>query len=181
MMWPTHYSILSNTISDLGNTACGIYSGRYVCSPQHVWMNISFIVLGITMAAGSSLIYYEFRKTKASGLGFDFMALAGLGTIMVGVFAENTIASLHEIGAALPFVIGNLALLVLAVALDIPRYLKIYTVLSGVISLAAFALFITHTYLGIGIGGMERLAAHPLTIWLIIFGLYISGNRYRRS
>lgn len=181
MFWPTHYSIFTNTISDLGNTACGVYDGRYVCSPLHGWMNASFIVLGATMVAGSGLIYQEFKKTAYSKLGFNLMAAAGIGTILVGIFAENTIASLHEIGAALPFVLGNVSLLVLGFALELPRWLKIYTIATGLISLIAFSLFATHNYLGIGIGGMERLAAHPQTIWLIIFGIYISQNHFKEA
>jgi hypothetical membrane protein len=179
MAWPTHYSTLNNTISDLGNTACGIYGGRYVCSPWHVLMNTSFIVLGTTMVTGSTLIYQEFRKGVGSWLGFSFMALAGIGTILIGIFAENTISSLHIVGAALPFVIGNLALIILGLALDIPRFLRFYTLASGVVSLSAFGLFASHHYLGIGIGGMERLTAHPQTLWLIVFGIYISRNHFR--
>jgi len=112
-------------------------------------------------------------------IGFSFMALAGIGTILVGLFAENTIASHHVFGAALPFVIGNLALLVLGLSLDLPKAFRYYTLISGVLSLSAFLLFITHHYLGIGIGGMERLAAHPQTIWLIAFGVYMSRPHFQ--
>src|SRR5579862_784774 len=181
LAWPTHYSILNNTISDLGNTACGVYGGRYVCSPRHAWMNVSFMVLGITMIVGSVLIYHEFRKSRGSTVGFSFMGIGGFGTILVGIFAENTISSLHVIGATLPFVIGNLALMILGFSLDMPRSLRIYTILSGVVSLAASLLFITHHYLGLGIGGMERLAANLQTVWLIVFGIYISKNHFGRK
>lgn len=179
MAWATHYSILNNTISDLGNTACGVYSGRYVCSPLHAWMNASFIILGLTMAIGSILIYHEFRRTLASAVGFGCMALAGIGTIVVGLFAENTLSSLHEFGAALPFVVGNLALIILGLALDMPKLLRFYTLASGFISLTAFGFFITHHYLGLGIGGMERLVANLQTIWLIVFGIYMSKSHFR--
>jgi hypothetical membrane protein len=162
--WPTHYSALDNTISDLGNTACGIYSGRYVCSPQHVWMNASFIALGITMIFGSALIYHEFRKNVGSLVGFSFMGLAGFGLILVGIFAENTISSL---------------LIILGITLDLPKWLKLFSVIAGIVSLAAFILFVSHNYLDLGIGGMERLATHPQTIWLIVFGLYMSRNRFK--
>ncbi len=111
--WTNHYSLSRNTISDLGNTVCGVYSGRFVCSPLHSWMNASFVVLGL--------------------------------------------------------------------ALDIPRAFRYYTILSGLIALIALLLFYTHTYLGLGQGGMERLTAHPQTIWLIVFGIYISANHFRRS
>src|SRR5665213_3078509 len=76
------YSIRSNTISDLGNSSCGIYSGRAVCSPLHNLMNASFILLGVTMATGSLLIYQEFKESMAILAGFSLMAIAGLGTLM---------------------------------------------------------------------------------------------------
>jgi hypothetical membrane protein len=178
LTWNPPYSILNNTISDLGNTACGVYMGRYVCSPWFSWMNASLIVLGATMVAGSTLIYQEFKKSKGSLIGFAGMALAGFGTILVGLFAENTIGSLHYIGALLPFFIGNLSMVILGFALDLPKWMKIYAITSGVISLIAFGLFATHHYLGLGIGGMERIVAHPQTLWLIIFGIYMSSTHY---
>lgn len=179
MLWGTHYSTLQNTISDLGNSACGIYSGRYICSPLYSWMNLSFIILGITMALGSVLIYHEFRKSWGSGTGFGLMALAGIGTILVGAFPENTVSQLHSIGAFLAIFIGDLALLFLGYWLDLSLPMQVYTLLSGGLSALAFLLFVTHNYLGLGIGGMERLAAHPQTLWLIVFGIYMSSNHYR--
>src|SRR5258708_13507237 len=47
------YSWDHNTISDLGNTHCGLYGSRFVCSPLHTAMNISFVVLDITMASAA--------------------------------------------------------------------------------------------------------------------------------
>ncbi len=175
------YSLAKNTISDLGNTACGIENSRYVCSPLHGLMNASFITLGIFMATGSLLIYQEFKETKWALIGFSFMLLAGIGTLLVGLFPENTIISLHILGATLPFLIGNIGLIILGSALNIPRYLRLFTLLAGVISLIALAFFATHHYLGIGIGGMERITAYPQTLWLIVFGAYISKNHYSRS
>lgn len=177
--WTNHYSLINNTISDLGNTACGIYVDRFVCSPGYSWMNASFVILGATMIAGSTLIYQEFKKSAGSLIGFTFMALAGLGTILVGVFPENTVESLHILGATLAFLIGNLGLVILGLSLDLPRIFRYYTLISGVVALAALGLFVSHNYLGIGIGGMERLAGHPQTIWLITFGLYMSRDRFR--
>lgn len=171
-----HYSLAHNTISDLGNTACGNYGGRFVCSPLHSLMNASFIALGIFMAAGSLLIYQEFKKTTTTLVGFSFMAVAGIGTLLVGIFPENTINILHLTGALLPFFVGNVGIVVLGFALDIPKSLHVYTLATGFISLIALVFFVTHTYLGIGIGGMERITAYPQTMWLIVFGIYISKN-----
>lgn len=174
--WEDQFNYLHNTISDLGNTACGIYAGRFVCSPLHDLMNVSFIVLGSFMALGSMLIYQEFKESSGSFIGFGFLAIAGAGTILVGVFPENTINSLHSIGAFLPFCIGNLGIVILGQVLKLPKSLRIYTLVTGVFALAALVFFITKSYLGVGIGGMERLTAYPQTFWLIVFGIYISKN-----
>src|ERR1700740_1286249 len=74
--WNGAYSWRFNLISDLGNTACGLYSGRMVCSPEHALVNASFIMLGATMAIGSLLIYQEFKESRGSLLGFTLMGLA---------------------------------------------------------------------------------------------------------
>jgi len=127
--WEQPYSWLHNTISDLGNTACGPYGDRYVCSPHHALMNVSFITLGVTMILGSMLIYQEFEKSLASAIGFWFMALAGFGTILVGMFPENTISWLHVLGASLPFLIGNMGLIILGLNLAMPKSLRFYTLI----------------------------------------------------
>lgn len=177
--WKIPYSWLHNPISDLGNTACGMYAGRYVCSPLHSSMNASFIALGIFMALGSLLIYQGFKETEGSLIGFSLMAVAGLGTVMVGAFPENTIRVLHFLGALLPFLLGNVGLVVLGSVLDMPKTLRFYTLISGVIALLALVAYGLHQYFGLGEGGMERLVAYPQTIWLIVFGMYISRNHYR--
>ena len=172
-----HYSILHNTISDLGNTACRIYASRYVCSPLHVALNLSTVILGLFMTIGSILIYHEVRRNRGTLVGFSFLAIAGAGTILVGLFPENTTHNLHKIGALLPFLIGNIAILILGFALAIPLSLRIYTILTGIISLTALGFYVNHIYLGLGIGGMERFVANPHSTWLIVFGLYFMIKR----
>lgn len=181
LAWSPAYSWAHHLISDLGNTACGPYSGRYVCSPEHGLMNASFILLGITMAIGSLLIYTEFKRSQASLVGFSMMAVAGFGTFLVGVFPENSsISQLHGIGAFLALGVGNLSLVVLALAIkQARRGFRFYTYMSGVVSLAAFVLFVAGINLGLGAGTMERIVSYPQTIWLILFGLYMTATRYR--
>jgi hypothetical membrane protein len=150
--------------------------GRFVCSPLFMVMNISFVMLGITMGAGSLLVYREFDRKWPVALGFSFMTLAGFGVFLVGVFPENLMTPFHSVGGALSFLIGNIGLVVLGLVLDLPKKFKVYTITSGIVALIALVLFLMHNYLGLGIGGMERLTAYPQTIWLIVFGVYISHN-----
>ena len=100
--------------------------------------------------------------------------------MMVGLFPENTISQLHGIGAFLAIGVGNLSLVILALAITQARLgFRVYTFVSGLFSLVAFTLFVSGVYVGLGQGGMERLAAYPQTIWLILFGAYMSLTRYR--
>ncbi len=175
--WTTPFSLTQNFISDLGNTACAPYppgSGMYVCSPRHAWMNASFIVLGLTILLGGALIRAAFPRGWFRSLGLLLLALAGAGIIAVGLFPENENIALHRLGAAGHFVLGNLGMAVLGMALRQARgrqALAVYSIVSGVVGLLATALFITDHYLGLGIGGMERVAAYPLPLWLIVAGL----------
>ncbi len=174
------YSWLHNAISDLGATLCGPYSGRMVCSPYFNFMNASFVLLGFTMIAGSVLIYQKFAKTRGSRLGFSMMALGGLGVILVGLFPENEVPVMHAIGAVPAFVAGDAAMIVFGLSLGLGKKMRLYSIASGVIALSAFVLYVTHHYLGLGEGTMERLAGYPQTFWLIAFGVYMSRPHFAR-
>jgi len=171
--WSPSYSISRDTISDLGNTNCATFDARFVCSPLHNVMNASFIILGIGMILGSALIVYEFAKSRGTALGLASMALSGVGVIMVGVFPENTVSVLHVIGAAIPFVIGNVAIIMLGFSMKLSAPFRLYSFLSGVIAIFALGCYTSSHYLGLGEGGIERVVAYPQTVWLIATGLYI--------
>lgn len=185
-VWSPPYSLVSNTISDLGNTHCGLYRGTYVCSPRHDLMNAAFIFLGLVMSVGSLLIYQEFserdgRERVSALVGFTLLGIGGLGAILVGVFPENTVSIAHTTGAGLAIGVGNLAILVLGVALALPEGLRGFMLFIGTVSLGALLLFASHRYFGIGAGGMERVAAYPQTVWLIRFGFYMSRNHSSKA
>ena len=179
--WNPPYSWSLNTISDLGNTQCGQYHERFICSPHYPLMNASLIILGITIALGSALIYYGFKRSFWSYIGFSMMAIAGVGAWFVGAFPEDTISQLHIVGAAMPFLFGNISLIILGLTLEIPRWFKYLTVLSGALALVALLFFLKDEYLIFGLGGMERIVAYPQTLWLIVFGIYVSAHRYQEN
>lgn len=100
------------------------------------------------------------------------MGIGGLGTILVGLFPLGGNGFMHGFGAFLPFVIGNLSMIVFAHQLEMPKWLKTYSLFAGYVSVAAAMLFANENYLWLGAGGIERITAHLQTIWLIAFGLY---------
>jgi len=178
---PSHpqYNVVTNTISDLGNTACGPYGTEYVCSPRHLTMDIAFFLLGIVMASGSILLYQEFKGRKrgeerAAFIGFLLMGIGGVGAMLVGLFPENVNSTMHITGAALAIGVGNVGIFVMgAVLSDLPEAMRRYMLVFSTISATALVLFASHKYFGIGGGTMERIAAYPETIWLITFGLWV--------
>ncbi len=173
------YSLVSNSISDLGETSCGRYGSPALCSPRWWLMDyVGFLLVGLVMVVGSALLYHEFtervtRERRAAMFGFGLMALAGLGSILVGFFPENENGTMHIIGAFLAIAIGNIAILVLAAILTLPESMRRSMLLFSSLALVALLCFASHRSFGIGRGTMERIAAYPVTIWLITFGLYI--------
>jgi hypothetical membrane protein len=173
------YSLTRNTISDLGNTRCAAWSGRYVCSPVHFVMNASLVVLGLTIIVGSALIYPAFKPARGTAAGFALFAIGGAGVVMVGVFPEDSVSALHGAGAAMPFLVGNIGLLLLGWSLTVPWWLRLYTTLTGGVALFALVLYASNHFLGLGQGGIERVVAYPQTVWQIVVGAYALTRRPR--
>jgi hypothetical membrane protein len=184
LVWRPSYSWSRNSISDLGNTSCS----TTLCSPRHGWMNVEFFALGFVMAAGSLLIFQEFTERDAderlaARLGFWGLAVGGVGAALVGRFPENTVHAMHILGAGLAIGVGTAGIFVLGLALSLPqgRYLHLGMRVVPPIAVTALILFACHFYLGIGAGAMERLAAYPETVWMIVFGTYIAWDHHLKA
>jgi hypothetical membrane protein len=180
LAWTTPYSLGKDYISDLGNTTCGPFEvGRevlYVCSPWHAVMNVSFVLFGAAMAFSVSLFARALPRSTARNLGLVLLAIAAPGPVLVGLFPEDVNLAIHKVGAGAQFICGNLAMIVLAWpirrALRRPM-LALFSFASGVVGLLATLLFVLEVYLGLGIGGMERFAAYPSPVWLIVVGCLV--------
>ena len=176
--WTTPFSLRENFISDLGNTTCGPYpldSAMYVCSPWHAWMNASFVLFGAQIVVGTILFFRSAPFSLVRTLGWTLVFLAGPGVILVGLYPENESIELHRLGAALNFVCGNLGMAVLGVAIrTVEPWKRIwtFTTITGIVGAISTVLFVEEVFLGLGIGGMERLAAYPLPIWMIVAGVW---------
>jgi hypothetical membrane protein len=181
LQWRPPYNLSRDTISDLGNTACGTWNGRYVCSPLHNLMNVSLVVLGITMTLGSVLVSRYFAYGSASKWGFAAMTISGLGVVTVGFFPENSVSAIHGLGAAIPFVLGNASLIILALSLKMPALLRLYVFLSGVMALLGLVAYASSHDLGLGEGGIERVVAYPQTVCLVVIGFYLAARSSARQ
>ena len=182
------YSFMSNVISDLGNTACPPPHST-ICSPRYVVMDASIAILGLAMLVGSILIFSEFsfsqhRRERAAAIaGFVCMGVGGIGAILVGAVPENiNTAHLHTVGAALAIGFGQLAILILGLVLrEIPDWLREFMLVTSLlVLLAGISIAFKHQF-GIGAGALERLAQYPESVWLILFGFYVSRDHFRQN
>lgn len=177
--WTTPFSLAENFISDLGNTECGIYNALYVCSPWNVWMNISFTLQGVIILTGAILAWPVFQRERLRWFVFVLLVLTGLGMIGVGIFPENINNTGHVIAAGLQFVTGNIALIVVGLTgktMDVKRGWFIASIALGVSGLAATLLFVNGYGMGLGVGGMERVAAYTFPVWLIAAGFILAAK-----
>ncbi|WP_408052351.1 DUF998 domain-containing protein [Streptomyces sp. HO565] len=175
--WARPYSWARNNISDLGNAHCALQPDpepRYVCSPEHGLMNVSFVILGVLLVVGVALTGgVLWRRSGSAVVARLLLASAGMGFVLAGLAPADVNENQHLLGALFIMAAGNTGLVVAGVGLTegVPAPLRWGTSLLGVASITAFGLFLSHHYLGLGMGGMERVAAFPLLFWALAVGV----------
>jgi hypothetical membrane protein len=191
--WHTPYSLLTNSISDLGNTACGTWppasvnlarlglSAGYVCSPLHSVMNASFIVTGVLILLGTYLTRSQWPRRRLTTWGMALLAVAGVGKVIVGLVPENTVILLHFLGALLGIPCALIGILLLGLATwNTRRGVAVASLVMAVIGLLGAVV----TKLATGglheIGLAERLMEYPIIVWMVLMGLvFIRACRLR--
>lgn len=177
------YSWSVNFISDLGMTECLRLPDRAICSPRHALMNTSLLLQGVLVLLAVTTLARQLGRW-ARGVPAVLLVTHSVGLFLVGLFpgsAERVTGTdppgtvLHTIGAVLAILAGNLAAVTTGVVLIRRRCRPwgVWSVALGGIGLVA-ALLSTHTDLGLGQGGMERLAADPIPLWLCTTGVYLA-------
>lgn len=175
--WAKPYSWARNNISDLGNAHCALQPDpepRYICSPEHGLMNFSFVTLGILLVAGAALTGGDlWRRGPAAATARLLLAGGGVGFVLAGLAPADVDENQHVLGALLIMAAGNIGLVLAGFALAerVPAPLRWVTSLLGVTAITALGLFLSHSYLGLGMGGMERVAALPLLLWALVVGV----------
>jgi hypothetical membrane protein len=155
------YSLLTNYISDLGNTAT---------SPWHVVFNVSIALLGALSFVGLLLSWTAFPRGATRVVGLPLLLLASLAAILVGAVPENVNPTVHGLASLLVFLPGGLALLVLAVGMRPATSWaggRPYSALLGLVTLVSLAYYVptqgTNTTWDPGL--IERLIVAPILIW----------------
>ncbi|MFD9817999.1 DUF998 domain-containing protein [Streptomyces violascens] len=175
--WARPYSWARNNISDLGNAHCALQSEpepRYICSPEHTLMNGSFVALGVLLVVGAALTGSSlWRRGGTAAVSRLLLACAGAGFVLAGLAPSDVDENQHALGALLIMAAGNIGLVLAGFGLaeHIAAPLRWGTSLLGVTAITAFGLFLSQHYLGLGMGGMERVAAFPLLLWVLAVGI----------
>jgi hypothetical membrane protein len=176
------YSWLDNYISDLGNTVCGQFAvphgtAAYVCSPMHSTMNASFIVSGLLTIAGTIALRRFWPQRRLTTVALVLWGITGLGKILVGLSPENKNVDLHLLGA-LNIPVGCIAILLLSLSIrQINRSVSITGIVLAIVGLAGTVLSTagqfagSSLYLGLGVGGMERVSDYPASLWVLMIGI----------
>jgi hypothetical membrane protein len=156
------YSVATQPISDLG-----------VMQPSSFVFNSSVFALGALAIIGAFFIYIS-RSRLIGGL----TALSAWGAMGVGIFPENT-GDLHIAVSFVAFFFGGVAAIASYRMLRPP--MSYFAIVLGAVTVAALVLYASGTYLGLGQGGMERLVAYPVLIWVLAFGAHLMGRRLERE
>lgn len=164
------YSLLTNYISDLGNTAT---------SPWHDVFNVSIILLGILAFVGILFLWSAFPRSALRPVGLALLLIASVAAILVGLFPENVNPPVHDFVSLMVFLPGGLALALLSVGMRPTTWWSNFrwpSLLLGLVTLVSLAYYVptqanNSTF---DQGLIERLIVFPILIWaLAVFALVL--------
>jgi hypothetical membrane protein len=160
------YSVSDNYISDLG------------VGPSALTFNSSVFLFGLLIAAAAYLIWRGVGVGTAPKIVAILYFIAGIGVIGVGVFTENS-GAIHGIVSLIAFLFGGLSAIAAYKLEKTP--LNYISIIAGLIAIIALVLFMAKNYLGLGVGGMERMIAYPTILWAAGFGGYLIGSEDKKQ
>ena len=156
------YSIGQQYISDLGNWSL---AGNYAAI-----FNVSIIFAGALGFASAYFIQQAFKNRLFTSL----LMINTFCNVLIGVFAEDISMPMHGISALIGLIFGLGATFMSSKFVRSPlSYVPI--ILGGVIIVAVVLQGSGH-YLGLGLGGIERLEIYPTLLWGLGFDAYLIGE-----
>ncbi|MEU5906225.1 DUF998 domain-containing protein [Micromonospora sp. NPDC047467] len=175
------YSWATNNISDLGNVGCGVWDTtrpRYVCSPWYPLMNAGMLATAVLLASGLLLTWRIVGRGGVVRSAQTLLLLATTGYVLAALYPADVDENLHVLGAFLIMGAGNVGLLVAVLAPNstlLGRWRRL-TLAAGLTALVGTVLFIVQHGVGIGVGGMERVAVLPFPLWACCLGVLLAES-----
>ncbi|MFZ0699788.1 MAG: DUF998 domain-containing protein [Thermoplasmata archaeon] len=164
-----NYSLSTNFISDLGNTAN---------SPLWYVFSAGIILLGLLAIAAILLLWSTFPDGGLRVAGLGLLLVASVGAIVVGFFPENVNGTVHGTASLVVFLPSGLALLALGASMRETsgwESLRWFSIALGAITLVFVALF-HFTSVGANLypGLFERIVVAPVLLWSIVVGIFLA-------
>jgi hypothetical membrane protein len=156
------YDVGQQYISDLGNWSL---AGNYAAI-----FNVSIIFAGILGFASAYFIQKAFKNRLFTSL----LMISTICTILIGVFAEDISMPAHGISALIMLVVGLGATFMTYKFVKSP--LSYAPIILGGVIIVAIVLQASGNYLGLGLGGIERLEIYPNLLWGLVFDAYLIGE-----
>jgi len=178
------YNVSSETVSGLGTPyfsgVCNTLPGCAApIQPASAVIVFSFFLSGVFILWSGYLIRSA-TSHKLFGLG---ILIAGVLLVLIGasylpLYLGAT--ALGPVGAAYDLHVASAILaFVLAIVLMISAYritrspFRYFSLVLGLVALVSFLSFGSGNYLGLGLGGIERVLIYSFEAWIIGFGAYL--------
>lgn len=193
--WARPYSWSHNMISDLGVPEClgdlsrdgGLaVSDRFVCSPWHPLMNITFVAVGaLGIAAAIALGPLLPRRWDTAAVALA--TVNGVALACVGLFpgsagefpgGPQSRIIVHPIAAYVEHVTG-MALMTLAALLLLRSRARVAAITVACIAVSGLAALIIPWANPLGAGGTERAAIDPFLWWRCALGIALLMTAWR--
>jgi hypothetical membrane protein len=168
------YDWANNLVPDLGNTACGPYQDRVVCSPRNGLMNAGFVAQGVLFglaAIALARLVAGWARGALVALGLAHAA----GLTLVAIFHQSPTAAQdgtlipNFAGAGVAILAGNAILIVAGAqwgALRLPRWFGRASVALGSVAIVAGVLLFVLNIAPPGV--RERASIYPFIAWQIV-------------
>jgi hypothetical membrane protein len=161
------YSVGQQMVSELGDWS--------LAGNNAAILNASIILYGLLVIAGA---YYVQRIVK-NRLFAPLLAINGIGSIVCGFVSLNISFEVHGTFGLIAFISIVAAAIVSYKLVKSP--LSYISVILGTITLLGIVLFMAGQgdsvfYLGLGLGGIERVIIYPMALWLLGVGAYLIGD-----
>jgi hypothetical membrane protein len=164
------YSLLTNYISDLGNTST---------SPLNGVFNASIGILGAFAFLGILLAWGGFPRGGPRVVGLFLLLVASLAAVLVGLYPENVNPSVHDLVSLMVFLPGGLALVALSFGMKEGTLwfgFRAFSLILGLVTLLSLAYYApTQAYSTTWDPGLvERLIVFPILLWGFVAGVHLA-------
>jgi hypothetical membrane protein len=156
------YSVGQQYISDLGNWSL---AGNYAAI-----FNVSIVFAGTLGIASAYFIQQAFKNRLFTSL----LIVSTFCNVLIGVFAEDISMPAHGISALIGLIFGLGATFMSSKFVKSP--LSYAPIILGGVIIVAVVLQVSGFYLGLGLGGIERLEIYSSLLWGLGFDAYLIGE-----